>query len=171
MGTSSAFAAIAGNRSMSLLPGSTERTHADEAADVGGATAVDRLHRAVTDAIVTQLEADPGPWSCPWHRDGGGLPRNALTRQSYRGIDILSLWIAERGQGFASSRWAIYRQWQALGAQVRKGEKGPAILFYKDLPQWRTRHLKTQLLTAPEKERTTPGGWPVTRLKARLNAA
>ncbi len=137
MGTPSTSAAISASRSTSLPPGSTERTRAEETPDTGVATAVDRLHRAVTDTIVAQLEADPGPWSCPWHRDGGGLPRNALTRQSYHGINILSLWIAEQGQGFASDRWATYRQWQALGAQVRQGEKGTAILFYKDLPQSR----------------------------------
>ena len=93
------------------------------------------LHRSITDRIVAALDAGPAAWCCPWHRDDGGLPRNALTRQAYRGINILSLWSTEKAEMFTSGRWASYRQWQALGAQVRKGAKGTPILFYRDLPR------------------------------------
>ena len=91
-------------------------------------------HNAITDAIIVQIEAGSEPWSCPWHRNGGGLPANAKTGQTYRGINILSLWCATQVHGFASSRWATYQQWAHLGAQVRRGEKGTPILFYRDLP-------------------------------------
>lgn len=92
------------------------------------------LHQTITDAILAQLAAGPGPWTCPWHRTHGGLPANALTRQPYHGINILSLWCAEQARGFVQSRWATYRQWSQLGAQVRRGEKGTCVIFYKDLP-------------------------------------
>ncbi len=36
---------------------------------------------------------------------------------------------------YISGYWASYRQWQTLGAQVRKGERGSLIVFYKKLEQ------------------------------------
>lgn len=92
------------------------------------------IHQAVTDRIVATLEAgDPGTWTCPWHRSaGGGLPVNALTGKVYRGINILSLWCAEQTACYGDARWATYKQWSELGAQVRKGERSTLIVFYKD---------------------------------------
>ena len=92
------------------------------------------IHQAVTDRIIAVLEAGTaGEWECPWHRRGGGsLPRNARTGKAYRGINILSLWCAEKASSFGDVRWATYRQWAELGAQVRKGEKSSLVVFYKD---------------------------------------
>ncbi len=93
------------------------------------------VHQAVTDSIIATLETgEAGQWTCPWHRKGGSsLPVNALTGKHYRGINTLSLWCAEQANGFGDSRWATYRQWQELGAQVRKGERSNLIVFWKDL--------------------------------------
>ncbi|OYW63185.1 MAG: antirestriction protein ArdC [Bosea sp. 12-68-7] len=91
------------------------------------------LHQTITDRILAALEtADPKNWQCPWHRRGGGLPVNAKSGKSYRGINVLSLWVADQVSGFGDSRWATYRQWSELGAQVRKGEKSSLVVFYKD---------------------------------------
>lgn len=92
------------------------------------------LHARITDTILRQIEAEPGTWSCPWHRVEGGLPRNALTGRAYRGINILSLWSGALSAGFVDPRWATYRQWAELRAQVRRGEQGTPVVFYKDLP-------------------------------------
>ncbi|MGP4849267.1 ArdC-like ssDNA-binding domain-containing protein, partial [Marinobacter sp. 1Y8] len=52
------------------------------------------IHQIVTDKIIATMEAgEAGQWTCPWHRTGGGLPRNALTGKAYRGINTLSLWV------------------------------------------------------------------------------
>lgn len=91
------------------------------------------IHQAVTDSIIRTLEAgEQGSWQCPWHRKGGGLPVNALTGRPYRGINTLALWCAEQANGYGDSRWATYRQWQELGAQVRKGERSTLITFWKE---------------------------------------
>lgn len=88
----------------------------------------------VTDTILHQLaDANPASWVCPWHRTRGGLPRNALTGRSYRGINTLALWCGAQAEGYADARWATYRQWAELGAQVRRGERGTPVLFYRDL--------------------------------------
>lgn len=34
-------------------------------------------------------------------------------------------------RGYADHRWATYRQWCQLGAQVRKGERGSSCIFYR----------------------------------------
>ncbi|MFK5599805.1 ArdC-like ssDNA-binding domain-containing protein [Methylobacterium sp. HMF5984] len=40
------------------------------------------IHRIVTDKIIETMEAgEAGQWTCPWHRTGGGIPRNALVRR------------------------------------------------------------------------------------------
>lgn len=90
-------------------------------------------YKHVTDELLAQLDqTNPDTWVCPWHQAGAGLPTNGKTTQRYRGINILSLWAAARRQAFHDNRWASYRQWQSLGAQVRRGEKGSLVFFYKE---------------------------------------
>lgn len=91
-------------------------------------------HERVTAIILQQLDtADPDTWTPPWH-GADPLPRNVLTGKRYRGLNILALWCAAQAHGYTDANWATYRQWAALGAQVRRGERGTLILFYKDLP-------------------------------------
>lgn len=93
------------------------------------------VHQQVTDSIIKAIEAGAGSWQMPWHRTGQGLnrPINILTRNHYRGINILSLWVAAEANGFASGVWGTYRQWQERKCQVRKGAKGSLVVFYKEL--------------------------------------
>jgi len=58
---------------------------------------------------------------------------NALTGKRYRGVNVLALWAAAEARGFTTGLWGTYRQWQAKGAQVRKGEKSSLVVFFKDL--------------------------------------
>lgn len=93
------------------------------------------IHQQVTDTIIRSIEAGAGTWQMPWHRSGEGLnrPVNIDTHQRYRGINILNLWVAGEVSGFSSGVWGTYRQWQNRGCQVRKGEKGSLVVFYKEL--------------------------------------
>ncbi|WP_232627660.1 ArdC family protein [Methylobacterium sp. Leaf118] len=111
------------------------------------------LHARVTATILQQLDtADPNAWTPPWH-GADPLPRNALTGKRYRGLNILAPWCAAQGHGYADARWATYRQWAALGAQVRRGERGTLILFYKDLPT--TNRADTTHETGADNDATT----------------
>ena len=93
------------------------------------------LHARLAATILTQLEtADPASWTPPWH-GADPMPRNARTGRRYRGINVLTLWCAAQAQGYADARWATYRQWAALGAQVRRVERATLVLFYKELPR------------------------------------
>ncbi|MGW9821971.1 antirestriction protein ArdC [Methylorubrum extorquens] len=92
------------------------------------------IHQIVTDRIIATMEAgEAGQWTCPWHRTGGGLPRNALTGRAYRGINTLSLWVGAQAAGYADARWATYKQWGELGAQVKRGERSTLVVFFKEL--------------------------------------
>lgn len=94
----------------------------------------DSYNRVIATILAQLATADSATWVCPWHWARGGLPRNALTGRTYRGINTLALWCGAQAQGYADARWATYRQWAELGAQVRRGEQGTPVLFYRDLP-------------------------------------
>jgi antirestriction protein ArdC len=90
------------------------------------------LHARVATTILAQLEhANPASWTPPWH-GADPMPRNARTGRRYRGLNVLALWCAAQAHGYADARWATYRQWAALGAQVRRAERGTLVLFYKE---------------------------------------
>jgi antirestriction protein ArdC len=81
----------------------------------------------IADQIVNHMEqakAEGDSWEKPWLGGNGlTLPMNATTHAEYRGANILILAISGHHQGFTSNLWATYKQWQSVGAQVRKGEK------------------------------------------------
>ncbi|WP_439599943.1 ArdC family protein [Devosia sp.] len=91
------------------------------------------LHSTITQHLIAAIERQPGQFTLPWRREGGALhlPTNAFTGNAYNGINILSLWVSAAQAGFPSPVWATYKQWTALGAQVRKGERSSLVAFYK----------------------------------------
>ncbi|AYA06735.1 DUF1738 domain-containing protein [Rahnella aquatilis] len=93
------------------------------------------IYQTVTDNIISALEAGVKPWSCPWQRVPGisGLPSNYATGAAYSGMNIMLLWCSASKQGFSDSRWMTYKQAQAEGGQVRKGEHGTTTIFYTTL--------------------------------------
>jgi antirestriction protein ArdC len=96
------------------------------------------VHEAITAKIVAAIEAGAGEFVMPWHRPGVAfsIPKNALTEKAYRGSNVLSLWIDADDKKFEHQLWATYKQWDELGAQVRKGEKGSLIVKYGEwVPQ------------------------------------
>lgn len=96
-------------------------------------TTTNSVYETVTANIVAAIESGAGEFQMPWHRatTADGLPVNALTGAEYRGSNILSLWVAGMAKGYASNRWATYKQWAQLGAQVRKGEKSATGIFFQ----------------------------------------
>lgn len=88
------------------------------------------IYQDVTDRIIEALEAGTVPWLRPW-RDGksGSIaePHNAVTGRPYSGINALLLGLAP----YPSLGWLTYKQALELGGNVRKGEKGTHIIFWK----------------------------------------
>ena len=101
-----------------------------------GASRTD-LYRTITDTLIMQIEAGAGTCRMPWHHDGSpaNRPTNALSHAGYRGINVFALWAAAQAAGYPSGTWATYRQWGELGAQVRKGQRGTLVVFWKSLDE------------------------------------
>ncbi|MWC45635.1 ArdC family protein [Sphingomonas carotinifaciens] len=84
----------------------------------------------ITNTIIDKLEAGVRPWVKPWRPGLGGRPLRA-TGEPYRGINCFWLWLCAEGAGYHSRTWMTYRQAQALGGQVREGERSQIAIFYK----------------------------------------
>jgi len=91
------------------------------------------VYSRITTEIVSAIEAGAGDWRMPWHHDGAATtrPQNVTSRRRYRGVNVLALWIAAEASSYSSGLWGTYRQWAALGGQVRKGERGTTVVFWK----------------------------------------
>lgn len=88
----------------------------------------DNTMAAVVDDLIARIEAGAGDWSMPWTGTFSRLPVNEVTRLTYRGGNIILLWLAAMDRNFSTSRWATYKQWASVGGQVRKGERGTACI-------------------------------------------
>lgn len=89
------------------------------------------LFEGLTKRIVEVIEAgEAGKWTKPWTAmfAASGMPHNVTTEKSYRGFNVLILWARGLESGYQTQEWATYKQWQAKGAQVRKGEKGEKLV-------------------------------------------
>lgn len=93
------------------------------------------LHERITLQIIEAVEAGAGDYQMPWNAAGSSasLPQNPVGKYRYHGINVLSLWASQQLRTFTSGQWATYRQWQSIGAQVRKGEMGSATVFYQPI--------------------------------------
>ena len=92
------------------------------------------LYQEVTDKIVASIEAGTAPWLRPWADLAEmGMPQNGLSNRPYSGVNTALLFMASQAQGYDSNRWYTYKQAAELGAQVRRGEKSTAVVFFKML--------------------------------------
>lgn len=90
------------------------------------------LYQDVTDKIVAAIEAGTAPWQKPWTELAElGLPMNGASERHYRGINTVLLFMTSQERGYTDNRWFTYKQASELGAQVRKGEKSTAVVFFK----------------------------------------
>lgn len=94
------------------------------------------IYEAITNGIVEAIEKGAGTWHMPWHVSDSSVcrPRSVVSGLPYRGINVIVLWAQASLRNYPTGLWATYRQWQELGAQVRKGEKGTTVVYYKQLP-------------------------------------
>ena len=92
------------------------------------------IAQEITDGIIAALESGVSPWQKPWKElgcNGDTIPHNASTGKAYRGGNVFWLFIQQEVRGFQSAGWMTFNQAKALGAKVRKGEKGTPVVFWK----------------------------------------
>ena len=86
-----------------------------------------------TDTIVEQVKKQEAPFQLPWKSGGRPhIPQNFATGRPYQGGNTLYLMAVARKRGMEDNRWGTYNQIRAAGGQVRKGEKGVRVVYYKD---------------------------------------
>ncbi len=101
----------------------------------------------ITNRILEDLENGVTPWEKPWkHGKGLPLPVNASTQKRYRGINVFVLYAEQDKRGFSSPAWITFNQAKALKGNVRKGEKGTDVVFYKKLSKTKSLNLEDEVL-------------------------
>lgn len=84
----------------------------------------EEIYKTVSDALIAALEeSKDGNWERPWNL-GTTIPRNASTGKQYGGFNVILFSLVQQNRKYDHPVWATYKQWEALGAQVQRGEKG-----------------------------------------------
>jgi antirestriction protein ArdC len=89
------------------------------------------VYAIITNQILAELEKGEVPWRKPWHTLP---PANLISKKPYRGINVFLLAFA----GYGSQYWLTFNQAKQLGGNVRKGEHGTKIVF------WKCNHYETE---------------------------
>jgi len=88
------------------------------------------MKQYVTDKVIGALESGVTEWKKPWKNVAAhGAPFNGKSGKAYRGINVWLLGM----EGRTSPEWRTFKQWKELDANVRKGESGTKIVFWKKI--------------------------------------
>ena len=83
------------------------------------------IYATITDRICAELEKGQIPWNKPWFGKADG----AISGSTGKPYSLLNQMLLMK-----AGQWFTYKQAEALGAQVRKGEKSSMVVFWKRLP-------------------------------------
>lgn len=86
------------------------------------------VYEIVTNTILTALSRGVVPWRKPWNTVSA-LPENAISRKTYRGVNILLLSMSP----YVDHRWLTFKQVEERGGRVKPGERSTMVVFWK---QW-----------------------------------
>lgn len=84
-------------------------------------------YQLITNRIIELMEQGVVPWHKPWRTKDGQVQRNLVSKKPYHGINVMLLGCA----GYRSPWWVSFKQAKELGGNVRKGEKGNLVCFWK----------------------------------------
>ncbi len=114
-----------------------------------------KAYEIITQKIIERLEKGDIPWHKPWSVQQG-MPKNLITKKEYRGINVFLL----ASNHYPSPYWLTYKQAKDLGGNVRQGEKGTPVVFWKWLS-----------ITEKEDEKETEKQIPFLRYYTVFNVA
>lgn len=89
------------------------------------------LYSDVTARILQSMEAGVMPWEKAW-QSSACMPMNAVTDRPYSGVNVLLFWLSA-DCGYARPRYLTFNQAKQAGGNVRKGEHGTKVYFFKQL--------------------------------------
>lgn len=81
------------------------------------------IYEAITDRIIAELEKGNIPWEKPWVGRGGKLAISYATGKPY---SLLNQMILDK-----PGEYLTFKQIQAAGGRVKKGEKARMVVFWK----------------------------------------
>lgn len=88
----------------------------------------DDHYTRVAEKLIEKLKEGAAPWQKPFNAGGDGTPpMNSTTGKRYRGGNMIHLML----QDHRDPRWMTYRQAQEAGGQIKEGEKGTPIIYWK----------------------------------------
>ncbi|HMR82566.1 MAG TPA: zincin-like metallopeptidase domain-containing protein [Niabella sp.] len=85
-------------------------------------------YREVTDFVMEQLEKGIIVWRKGWSNKG--CPKNIVTGLPYRGWNVFFLNHITRLKEYPTPYFITFKQVQAKGGHIRKGEKGMHIIYW-----------------------------------------
>ena len=88
------------------------------------------VYQIVTDRIIHLLEEGVCPWRRPWK---AMLAQNLVSHKPYQGINSLIL----NSLAYESPYWLTFKQAKEQGGNVKKGEHGTPIIFWRWLEKER----------------------------------
>lgn len=88
--------------------------------------ATTNIYDQITNQIIAQMETGIIPWQKPW-REGAFM--GCISHTSGRPYSLLNQWLL----GGKAGEWLTFKQIQAEGGRVKKGEKASVVVFYKYL--------------------------------------
>ncbi len=105
-----------------------------------------KVYQIITDRIIEMLESGVIPWEKPWKGAANGDgPANLMSKKPYRGVNYFML----ACQPYESQYWLTYNQAKKKGGNVRKGEKGTMVVFWKPMEIEENKNGKTVKSTVP----------------------
>ena len=91
------------------------------------------VYQIVTDQVIELLEQGKIPWQKPWRGGAAGMPKNAISKKPYRGVNVFLLAMIQEFKGYDCPYWLTYKQAQELGGNVKKGEKSTLVVYWKPM--------------------------------------
>lgn len=91
----------------------------------------EKVYEQVNERIIELLEKGVAPWRKPWKNEAGKIEvaKNFISKKPYRGCNFFML----NNMGYESPYWLTFQQAKQKGGNIRKGEKGTIIIFWKAL--------------------------------------
>ena len=96
-------------------------------------TSARKFAEDASERCIKLLEKGVAPWQKGWDRptDAPEPPHNPVSKTRYKGLNTVVLRSVASERGYSDPRWLTYNQARQIGAQVRKGERGTTVEYWK----------------------------------------
>ncbi len=105
--------------------------------------------------MIKQLKEGVAPWQKGWDKPEGSEipPYNPVSGTRYRGLNSFVLASEAGERGYSDPRWTTYRGAKKIGAQVRRGEKGVGVEYWKFPTREQEDRVRSSIVAGEEPEK------------------